>query len=148
MNYSKFEHFINFCLLVAIFAFPISECFINNRIPYNLGVSLINLTCLIVTLLFLDFYKFKISNQLKGIVFYFGLSILTLAVSLILASFSGLTLSIDMILGESFLTWDSAWGGSNKAQLLYMLGLSLFLTCFGLITRLAIFRSVSTHTKQ
>ena len=148
MKYTKFGHIINASLLIAIFAFPISECFINNRMPHNVGISIINLASLIVILLFLDFYKFKLTNKLNGIAFYLGLSVVTIASSLVLAIMSGIQISANMFFGENFQVWSAAWSGSYSAQVLYMLGISLFLTSIALFARFVLLNSVNVDAKS
>jgi len=143
MQYTKFNHVINACFLIILFALPISECFINERIPHEIGLSIINLTSLVVILMFLDFYKIKLSNDYKGVGFYLSLGLITIILSLALAKINGLTLSSDMFFGANFQTWNSAWIGSAKAQILYMLGLALSLTSIGLSLRLSLFNNIN-----
>lgn len=143
MKYSTFIHIINTCLLIALFALPISECFINDRIPFDVGQRIINIASLMAIFLFLDFYKFNLSNKFNGIAIYLSLSVIVIAISLLLASVNGVQFSTHMLLGNNFQTWNAAWYDLEKTQTLYMLGLSLLLTSFAMITRLLLLNTVN-----
>lgn len=68
MKYSAAAHLVNALFIALIFFGPISYCLFNLEIPTKVGRSVIALTFMLGAFVIADWYHYRFSNSICGIV--------------------------------------------------------------------------------